>query len=179
MTGDGGSRWEVDGEVEGQGRLKRALVGEVGVIVGTVSPRCSTVGVKRLPARSAVGVKRGSGCGGDKRPVAGWMIPEGSEETRKGSGKDVSPERRAKDGTRESFSSGEGNRGGRWSSGGVGWRMCANEEALTGGGGSWKEEEGGVEMSLRRAATVARRGAWAVGVVGLCGDVAAEVEGGG
>ena len=178
MTGDGGGRWEIDGEVEGRDRVERALVGEVGVIVGTVSPRCSTVGVKRLPARSAVGVKRGSGCGGDKRPVAGWMIPEGSEEARKGSGKDISLERRAKDGTRESFSSGEGKRGGR-SSGGVGWRMCANEEDLTGGGGSWKEEEGGGEMSLRRAATVARRGAWAVGVVGLCGDVAAEVEGGG
>jgi hypothetical protein len=57
--------------------------------------------------------------------------------------------------------------------------MCANEEALTGRDGGWKEEEGDVEMSLRSAATVARRGAWAVGAVVLCGDVAAEVEGGG
>jgi hypothetical protein len=34
-------------------------------------------------------------------------------------------------------------------------------------------------VSLSNAATVARRGAWAVGVVAFCGDVAAEVEGGG
>jgi hypothetical protein len=34
-------------------------------------------------------------------------------------------------------------------------------------------------MSLSSAATVARRGAWAVGVGALLGDVAAEVEGGG
>lgn len=76
-----------------------------------------------------------------------------------------------------SFSSGEGKRGG--SSAGLGWRICANEEVLTGGGGGWKEEEGEVEVSLRSAATVARRGAWAVGAVVLCGEVAAEVEGGG
>jgi hypothetical protein len=34
-------------------------------------------------------------------------------------------------------------------------------------------------MSLSSAATVARRGAWAVGAEVLLGDIAAEVEGGG
>ena len=177
MTGDGGGRCEVDDEVEGRDRLERALIGDVGVTMGKGSPRCSTVGVKRLPTRSVVGVKRESCCDGDNGPAAGWMIPGGSGETRKGSGKDVSPGRRARDDTRVSFSSGEGKRGGL--SGGLGWRICASEEALTGRGGGWKEEEGEVEVSLRRAATVARRGAWAVGAVVLCGDVAAEVEGGG
>jgi hypothetical protein len=158
--------------------VERALAGEVGVMAEKVSPRCPTVGVKRLPARSVVGEKRGSGCGGDKGPMTGWVIPEGSEEGLKGSGKDVSRGMRDRDDTRVSFSSGEGKRGGG-SSGGLGWRMCANEEALTGRGGGWKEEVGDVEISLRSAATVARRGAWAVGAVVLRGDVAAEVEGGG
>jgi hypothetical protein len=110
MTGEGGGRCEVDDEVEGRDRLERALLGEVGVMVGKVSPRCSTVGVKR--PRSVVGVKGASGCGGDKGPVTGWMIPEGSEEALKGSGKCVSLEMRARDDTRVSFSSGEGKRGG-------------------------------------------------------------------
>lgn len=132
MTGDGGARCDVDDEVEGRDRVERALVGEVGVMTGKVSGRCSTVGVKR-PARSVVGVKRGSGCVGDKGPAAGWMIPGGSGETRKTSEGNVSLGRRARDDTRDSFSSGEGKRGG--SSGGLGWRMCAKEEALTGRGG--------------------------------------------
>jgi hypothetical protein len=110
MTGEGGGRCEVDDEVEGRDILERALVGEVGMMVGKVSPRCSTVGVKR--PRSVVGVKGASGCGGDKGPATGWMIPEGSEEALKGSGKDVSLEMRARDDTRVSFSSGEGKRGG-------------------------------------------------------------------
>ena len=49
------------------------------------------------------------------------------------SGEVLAPGRRERDDARESFSSGEGKRGG--SSGGLGWRMCASEEALTGGGG--------------------------------------------
>jgi hypothetical protein len=43
----------------------------------------------------------------------------------------LAPGWRERDDTRESFSSGEGKRG--VSSGGLGWRMCAREEALTGG----------------------------------------------
>lgn len=141
------------------------------------SPRCSVVGVKRPPARSMVGVKT-SGCGDDNGRATGWMAPEGSEEALKVSEGDFSLVRRTRDGTRESLSSGEGKRGG--SSGGLGWRrICANEEALTGRCGGWKEEEGDGGMSLSSAATVARRGAWAVGAGALWGDVAAEVEGGG
>ena len=82
MTGDGGGRCEVDDEVEGRDRLERALTGEVGVMMGKGGPRCSMVGVKRLPTRSMVGVKRESCCDGDNGPAAGWMIPEGSGETR-------------------------------------------------------------------------------------------------
>lgn len=82
MTGDGGGRCEVDDEVEGRDRLERALTGEVGVTMGKGSPRCSTVGVKRLTTRSTVGVKRESGCDGDNGPAAGWMIPGGSGEIR-------------------------------------------------------------------------------------------------
>jgi len=170
MTGDGGGRCEVDEEVEGRDRLRRALVGEVGTVVGKASPRCSAVGVKRSVERSVVGVKTSS-CGDDK-------VFEDSEEALNGSGGDVSLGRRTKEDTRASFSSGEGKRSG--SSGGLGWRICANEEALTGRCGGWKEEEEGEgEVSLSSAATVARRGAWAVGAGALWGDVAAEVEGGG
>ncbi len=169
MTGDEGGRCEVDEEVEGRDRLSRELVGEVGAVAEKICPRCSTVGVKRPLARSVVSVKT-SGCEGDKGLAAGRVALNESEG-------DVSLCRRPRDGTRESFSSGEGKRGG--SSGGLGWRICANEEALTGRCGGWKEEEGEGEMSLSSAATVARRGAWAVGVVGLWEDVAAEVEGGG
>jgi hypothetical protein len=177
MTGDGGGRCGVDEDVEGRDRLRRALVGEVGTVAEKTSPRCSAVGVKRPLARSVVGVKS-SGCGDDNGPVAVWMVLEGSEEALKASEGDVSLGRRTKEDTRESFSSGEGKRGG--SSGGLGWRICANEEALTGRCGGWKEEGEGEEgMSLSSAATVARRGAWAVGAGALWGDVAAEVEGGG
>ena len=42
----------------------------------------------------------------------------------------LAPGWRERDETRDSLSSGEGKRGG--SSGGLGWRMCASEEALTG-----------------------------------------------
>jgi len=177
--GDGGGRCEDEDEVEGRDRLDRALVGEVGVMVGGINPRWSMVGVKRLPAARSIGMKRDSGCGGDKGPAAGWMIPEGSEEGLNVSGRDVSLVRRDRDDTRESFSSGEGKRWG--SSGECGWRMCANEEARTGADDGWKEEGEVGEMSLlRSAATVARRwGAWAVGAVVLCGIVGAEVEGGG
>jgi hypothetical protein len=176
MAGDEGGRCEVDEEVEGRDRLRRALVGEVGTGTEKTSPRCSVVGVKRLPARSVVGVKS-SGCGDDNGPEAGWMALEGSEDALKVSEGEFSLVRRTRDGTRESLSSGEGKRGG--SSGGLGWRICANEEALTGRCGGWKEEEGDGGMSLSSAATVARRGAWAVGAGALWGDVAAEVEGGG
>jgi hypothetical protein len=179
MMGDGGGRCEVDEEVEGRDRLRRALVGEVGM--GTVAkktgPRCSAVGVKRPLARSVVGVKI-SGCGDDNGLAAGWMALEGSEEALKGSEGDASLGRRPREDTRESLSSGEGKRGGL--SGGLGWRICANEEVLTGRCGGWKEEEvGDGEVSLSSAATVARRGAWAGGAGALWGDVAAEVEGGG
>jgi hypothetical protein len=84
------------------------------------------------------------------------MTPEGSEEGLNVSGRDVSLARRDRDDTRESFSSGEGKRG--ESTGECGWRMCANEEALMGADGGWKEEGEVGEMSLlRSAATVARR----------------------
>lgn len=176
MTGDGGGRCEVDEEVEGRDKLSRELVGDVGTVEGNICARCSTVGVKRPLARSVVGVKS-SGCEGDRGLTAGRVMPKGSEEALKESGVDDSLSRRPRDGTRESLSSGEGKRGG--SSGGLGWRICANEEALTGRDGGWKEEEGEGGMSLSSAATVARRGAWAVGAEALLGDVAAEVEGGG
>lgn len=117
MTGDGGGRCEVDEEVEGRDRVSRELVGEVGTVEEKICPRCSTVGVKRPLARSMVGVKT-SGCNGDKGLAAGRMKPEGSEEALKKSGVDVSLDRRPRDDTRESFSSGEGKRGG--SSGGLG-----------------------------------------------------------
>ena len=165
MMGDGGGRCEVDEEVEGRDRLRRALVGEVGMGTEKTGPRCSVVGVKRLLARSMVGVKS-SGCGDDSGPAAGWMALDGSEEVLNTSKGDESLERRPREETRESFSSGEGKRGG--SSGGLGWRICANEEALTGRCGGWKEEVvGDGEMSLSSAATVARRGAWAVGAGAL------------
>jgi len=163
MTGDGGGRCDVEEDVEGRDRLCRELVGEVGTVAEKMCPRCSTVGVKRPLARSVVGVKT-SGCEGDKGLAAGRMT-KGSEEALKESGVNVSLERRPRDDTRESFSSGEGKRGG--SSGGLGWRICANEDALTGRDGGWKEEEGEGEISLSSAATVARRGAWAVGVGAL------------
>jgi hypothetical protein len=134
MTGDGGGRYEVDEAVEGRDRLRRALVGEVGMEAEKTRPRCSAVGVKRPLARSVVGVKT-SGCGDDNGPAAGWMVFDGSEEALKGSGGGTSLGRRTREGTRESFSSGEGKRGG--SSGGLGWRICANEEALTGRCGGW------------------------------------------
>ena len=177
MTGDGGGLCEVDEEVEGRDRLSRELVGDVGTAAEKICPRCSTVGVKRPLARSVVGVKV-SGSKGDEGLVVGWEMPEGSEEALKESGVNISLGRRPRDDTRESFSSGEGKRGG--SSGGLGWRRCANEEVLTGRDGGWKEEEGEGEMSLSRAATVARRGGWAggAGALILWGDVAAEVEGG-
>jgi hypothetical protein len=117
MIGDGGGRCEVDEEVEGRDRLSRELVGEVGTVEENICPRCSTVGVKRPLARSVVGVKN-SGCEGDKGLAAGRMMPEGSDEALKKSGVDVSLSRRPRDDTRESFSSGEGKRGG--SSGGLG-----------------------------------------------------------
>src|SRR6267154_6866438 len=110
MTGDEGGRCEVDEAVEGRDRLNRELVGEVGTVEENICPRCSTVGVKRPLARSVVGVKS-SGCEGDKGLTAGRMM-EGSEEALKKSGVDVSLSRRPSDGTRESFSSGEGKRGG-------------------------------------------------------------------
>jgi hypothetical protein len=179
MTGDGGGRCGVEEEVEGRDRLRRELVGEVGTVEEKISLRCSAVGVKRSLARSVVGVKI-SDREGDKGVAAGRAMPEGSEEALKKSGGDVSLGRRPRDDTRESLSSGEGKRSG--SSGGLGWRICANEEALTGRGGGWKEEEGEGEMSLSSAATLARRGAWAVGAGALWGEVAAEpaeVEGGG
>jgi hypothetical protein len=85
MIGDGGGRCEVEEEVEGRDRLNRELVGEVGTVEEKMCPRCSTVGVKR----PLVGVKT-SGREGDKGLAAGRMKPEGSEETLKESGVDVS-----------------------------------------------------------------------------------------
>lgn len=110
MIGDGGGRCEVEEEVEGRERLERTLMGDVGVAMGNVSARCSTVGVKRLVARSVVGEKRGSGCGGEARPAIGWEIPNDSEETLMTSGGVLTPGRRERDDTRESFSSGDGKR---------------------------------------------------------------------
>ena len=80
MCGEGGGRCEVGDEVEGRDRVERTLAGDVGVMVGKTGPRCSTVGVKRLPTRSMVGVKRDSGCGGEMGPVVGWVMPGGNEE---------------------------------------------------------------------------------------------------
>jgi hypothetical protein len=130
MTGEGGGRCEVDDEVEGRDRVERMLAGDVGVMVGKTGPRCSTIGVKKLPARSIVGVKRVSDCDGETGTMEGWPEDNGEEILLRVSGEEVARGRRAREGTRESLSSGEGKRGG--SSGGLGWRICASEVALTG-----------------------------------------------
>ena len=69
MTGDGGGRCEVEEEVDGREWVERTLVGDVGVAMGNIGPRCSTVGVKRPTPRSVMGEKRESGCGGEARPA--------------------------------------------------------------------------------------------------------------
>jgi hypothetical protein len=69
MTGEGGSRCEVEEDVEGWEKLERTLVGDVRVEMGNVGSRYSMVVVKRPAARSVVGKKRVAGCGGVARPA--------------------------------------------------------------------------------------------------------------
>ena len=123
------------------------------MIPGKMSPCCLTVGVKRLPVCLAVRVKRDSGSGGKEGPAVRWMPPKGSKETLKISKGVDSLGIWARDEKQVSLSSGIRKHGGL--SGGLGWRICAEEEALMGGGGRWKEEEGDGEVSLSSVVIVA------------------------